>query len=53
MRNGKRLEMKLPSIADVEVRTRVTEPRTGEREKSGRATLSTWLHSSRERRRRM
>ena len=35
-----------PSIAVVDVRTRVTEPRTGEREKSGWDTFKTCSHSS-------
>ena len=39
-----------PSIAVVDVRTRVTDPRTGDREKSGAETLSTCSHSSGERR---
>ena len=35
-----------PSMAVVEVRTRVTDPRTGEREKSGSAIRITCSHSS-------
>jgi hypothetical protein len=35
-----------PSMAVVEVRTRVTEPRTGDREKSGVASAMMFSHSS-------